>query len=135
MRTILAIALLIAAPAWAQDADLRGQWKVTVPSQPTYSGTVLVDAERRATWNSPLDNGRPAKYQGYIAGLDGPKVEILLTDRVGVAHVHCMIQSSDLMVCHTVRDDGVRTAAYVLTRIGRGPDKLMPVLPSRVGAN
>lgn len=132
MRKILAacIALMLPAPGQAQDADLRGQWKVTVPSLPAYRGTVLIDAERRATLDAPSDGGRPAKYQGYVAGLDGAKVEIILTDRQSVAHLHCMIQSSDLLNCYVVRDaDAGISTGFVLSRTGRGPDRLMSVLP------
>ena len=122
-KTILAVGLcLLACPAVAQ--DLRGQWHITVPSQPGYTGTVLIDAQRRATWDSPADYGRPARFVGYVADADSMNVRILFTDRSAVVQARCAILSSDLMHCGLSFADGRKSPVFVLTRVGPGPHTL-----------
>lgn len=129
MKTALIAALcLVTLPiaAHPQSVDLRGQWQVRDPKQPSYVGVVLVDAERRATWDAPLDYGRPAKLHGYVAGLDAGAVEFIFTDREAVTRTRCTIQSSDLLHCRILFRDGAVTNTFALTRVGPGPVKIMP---------
>jgi hypothetical protein len=126
--TLCLVALLF-NPAQAATADLQGQWHVSASSRPDYVGVVLIDAERRVTWDSPIDNGKPARYQGYIATIDGTRVDMALTNRVAVVHLNCKIASSDELHCVTLWKDGSVSEPYVLTRKAAGPKKLMPVLP------
>jgi hypothetical protein len=105
--------------------DLRGQWQITIPNRPAYNGLALVDAEYRTTW----DDGYGPEFHGYVAHNDSMKAEIILTDRVGVVHTHCMIQSSDLLHCEHRYDNGRVSNKFVLTRIGPGPKTLLPVHP------
>jgi hypothetical protein len=122
--------LMLGAPAYAaDDCPLRGQWHVSATSSPNYVGIVLIDAERRVTWDSPLDFDRPARFQGYIVTIDSTKVDIALTDRTKVVHLNCKIESSDLLHCITLYRDGSFSPPYEITRKASGPKKLMPVLP------
>jgi hypothetical protein len=105
--------------------DLRGQWQITIPSRPAYNGLALIDAEYRTTW----DDGYGPDFHGYVAHNDSMEAEIILTNRVGVVHTHCMIQSSDLLHCEHRYDNGSVSNMFVLTRTGPGPKTLLPVLP------
>jgi hypothetical protein len=104
---------------------LQGQWQITIPSRPAYNGLALIDAEHRATW----DDGNGPEFYGYVAQLDSMKAEIILTDRIGVVHTHCIIQSSDLLHCEHRYGNGRVSNRFVLTRIGPGPKTLLPVQP------
>ena len=105
--------------------DLQGQWRITFPSRPAYNGLALIDAEYLTTW----DDGNGPEFHGYVAHIDSMKAEIILTDRVGVVHTHCMIQSSDLLHCEHRYGNGRVSNRFVLTRIGPGPKTLLPVQP------
>jgi hypothetical protein len=105
--------------------DLRGQWQITIPNRLAYNGLALVDAEYRTTW----DDGYGPDFHGYVAHTDSMKAEIILTDRVGVVHTHCMIQSSDLLHCEHRYGNGGVSNMFVLTRIGPGPKTLLPAQP------
>lgn len=125
MRTILlALCLLVATPAIAQ--DLRGQWNITAAHRPDYVGVVMIDSERRATWDAVVDEGRPAKFRGYVSRQDGPKVELLFTDGTQVVQAHCTMQSGDLWHCQNIRHDKSLSDPYLLTRVGPGPHRLIP---------
>jgi hypothetical protein len=51
----LAALLLGASGLHAEEAiNLRGQWHVTVPSDPNYVGVVLIDAEHRLSGKATL---------------------------------------------------------------------------------
>lgn len=127
--TILLCLLALAAfPARAADAGLRGQWHITAASKPDYVGVVLIDADQRVTWDSPVDNDKPARYQGYVAKIDGTRIDIALTDRIVVVHLNCKIVTSDELHCVTLWKDGSVSAPYMLTRKAPGPKKLMPVI-------
>lgn len=130
IATALAFALtaLLLDRAFAEECSLRGQWQLYRADKPTYVAIVLIDAARRVTYDSPMDNGRPAKFRGYIAKLDEANVEIALTDQVGVAHMNCAIESSDLLHCTILRSDGVMSPRLLLTRRTAGPKSLMPVI-------
>lgn len=117
---------LAALPAEGADFALRGQWSITTPRIPDYQGVVLIDGQRRATWDSPQDHGRPARYLGYVRAADASRVEIMLTDRDSVRRVDCLIESSDLLHCHVVFANGRRSYMFALTRIGSGPASLVP---------
>ena len=82
--------------------DLQGQWRITFPSRAAYNGLALIDAEYRATW----DDGHGPGLHGYVAHTDSMDAEIVLTDRVGVVHTLCMIQSRDLLHCEHRYDNG-----------------------------
>lgn len=124
LKGLVPALLVLAMPAMAQDFPLRGQWNVTMPSNPNYVGVVLMDGQRRVTADSPNDSGRPARYLGYVRAADDLAVEMVLTDRVSVTKASCLRESSDLMRCHTTFADGKRSPAYILTRVGPGPAKL-----------
>lgn len=113
------------------DADnaLQGQWRIVVGSQPNYVGTVLVDAERRVTWDSPADYGKPAKFQGYVAVSDGEIVEFVLTNRSSVVRALCKLESSNLLHCYLAFKDRPQSPPFDLVRVGPGPAKLRSVLP------
>lgn len=128
MRRLLMTALcLLALPAMAADeASLRGQWEVRAPNQPKYVGTVLIDTAGRATWDSPSDRGKPARFIGYIALREGPKIEVLFTNRQDVARMHCTRQSAALLHCYNVLQSGTPSDGFILAKIGEGPESLMP---------
>lgn len=130
MRTVLVAALLCSIATAAQATDLRGQWHISAPSKPDYVGEVLIDAERRATWDAMADsNGQPAKFQGYVT-IDGPRVELVMTNRQRVTRCICVRKSAETMHCYSVFHDGTLSDGYVLTRVGPGPRKLTSILPS-----
>lgn len=108
-----------------EDNGLRGQWQITIPSRPAYNGLALIDTEFRVTW----DDGYGPKLHGYVAHTDSMEAEIILTDRVGVVHTLCMIQSSDLLHCKHRYGNGRVSNIFVLTRTGPGPKTLLPVPP------
>ena len=76
--------------------------------------------------------GTTATALGYTATLpipDSMEAEIVLTDRVGVVHTLCMIQSRDLLHCEHRYDNGTVSNTFVLTRTGPGPKTLLPIQP------
>lgn len=124
------LALIAATQVQAQTVNLRGQWQVTVLTQPDYLGALLIDAEYRAAWDAPKDGGRPAKFHGYVAKVDDTRAEFVFTNRTVVVRTTCTILSSDLLHCSNFhRDDGRVSPQFVLTRIGAGPQKLISSLP------
>lgn len=129
MRKFILLLCLLAAPVHAEDCALRGQWNISLEGNPNYVGVILIDAEARVTLDAPVDFNRPARYQGYIAKIEGTKVDIALTDRKTVKHLNCKITGNDELHCITLYGDGSFSAPYVLTRKAPGPKKLMPVIP------
>lgn len=117
------VLLLLGAPAWAQ--SLQGQWHVRVPAHAAYVGVVLVDSQNRATWDSPSDHGRPAKYRGYVATLTGGNAELLFTDGLAVVRTVCQVQSSDLLHCYHRFKNGTTSEVFALARVGAGPVSLI----------
>lgn len=128
MRRLLVTALcLLALPALAADeAPLQGQWQVRLPSDPKYVGVVLIDDMGRATWDSPADTGRPARFVGYIAHRDEQRVEIVFTDKRNVARTNCARQSPTALYCYNLRQGMPPTEGFMLVKIGPGPASLMP---------
>ena len=118
MRALLALALCL-WPIAAGGQSLRGQWTIEIPSKPEYMATFLVDAERRATWDSAY-----GKMVGYVARADNLRATIIITNRDEVAHMQCAIKSSDLMYCHNFLADGGISALLKLVRVGPGPKNL-----------
>lgn len=116
-------ACLFALPALAE-SPLQGQWKMTIPTNPSYVGTMRVDAEGRATFYAPSDNGRPADFRGYVAKADNVNVEIVFADGTQVVKAYCVIQSSDLLHCRNIRADEKMPTPYVLARMNRDVGKL-----------
>lgn len=122
-------ALIVAIVNFASDAraqSLRGHWEVRAPSIPDYVGIVLIDGAGRATWDSPNDRAKQATFIGYVARRDGPKVEMLFTNRVRVTRAHCVIQSADVLNCYNVYQSGAPSDGFMLVKIGPGPQNLMP---------
>ncbi len=112
---------LLALPVAAQSFSIQGKWKGTVAGYPDYVGGVMVDAERRTIWVD--DIGRSSR--GYVAHLDNTKVKFITTGIGLVAHIDCVIQSSDLLHCNGRYTDGrVFGAPFVLTRVGTAPRNL-----------
>lgn len=131
-RTIGAalVACLLAAPALGEPGPplgkpvLPGHWRV-ISSSPDYIAVVLIDLERRVTFDAPVDNGRPASFRGYIAETDGAKIKFVLTDGKAVAHIDCTIQSTELLQCRSFRlADRHTSPPYLMIRVGDGPRKL-----------
>ncbi len=125
MRKIILALCLFPLPLCAQ--NLQGQWQATIPSQPAFMGTFLIDAERRVTADAPNDGGKPARFRGYIPQADGGSLQFTLTDGGVVVRTYCAIQSSDFLQCQTVFPDGKRGDAFMLKRVGPGPRSLMRV--------
>jgi hypothetical protein len=134
-RTSLALLGLLATTvaANAQNHALRGHWEFRAPTaSPDYRGVMLVDAEGRATYDSPMDAGRPARFVGYVERSDGSYVQILLTNRASVIRANCRVQSNDLLECQFFRDSGKVSNIFSLVRTGAGPTSLQgPLPPSR----
>lgn len=125
MRMISALILcLCALPAAAQ--NLQGQWDVTAPGFPSYQGIALIDAEGRVTIDSPVDNGRPAKFRGYIDRRETTGIKIVLTDGNKVPFFFCATETTDRLHCYASRPDGSKSTAMLLTRVGPGPLTLAP---------
>lgn len=97
-----------------------------MPGQPAYVAVVLIDPERRVTYDAPMDFGRPARFQGYVSADDGGVVEIILTDRSTVIRMHCLAQSTDQLGCYIERRVG-HSPPLSLTRVGPAPATLRPL--------
>lgn len=129
MRILLTTALLclLAPPAAGQGVSLQGQWDAIPPNHKT-SGTILIDAERRVTWDLHDDRRKTASYLGYVARVDAAGAEILLTDRsrnYGVVRLNCTIQSSELLHCFLIFGDGSsHSAPIIASKTGPGPARL-----------
>lgn len=138
MRRALIAALCLMAPIGPTEAaDLRGQWSVTIPTDPTFSGAVLIDGSGRVTWDAVWDrqwrlsqgstepgDGK-AKWRGYLR-ITNPRIELILTNGAKVDRLYCTVQSSDLMHCYSFLSSGKPGAITILTRVGRGPTSLAP---------
>lgn len=122
-RLVLALGLTIATPAAAGEFVLKGQWETRWPSG-KYVGIVLIDSERRATWDSPSDQGRVAKFVGHVAEASESKIVLHMTDRDVVAKVHCDIRSTDLLHCYVIRASGMRSDNFLMVKTGAGPHRL-----------
>lgn len=117
--------LLAAGPALAQSHPLQGTWVVRMPSGPKYIAIVLVDREGRATYESPKDSGRPARFIGYVAHMEGADVQFRLTDKSVVAHMDCALESTEFLSCQITRKvDNGTSAPFALVRVSDGPAKL-----------
>jgi hypothetical protein len=125
-RRMLAVALcLLPLPAVAQ--NLQGQWTSTASYLSGHNGILLIDAERRVTWDIHGEKGT-TPWIGYVARNDASAVDIPFTTKINnhVFHLHCTIQSSDLMHCLLNDDPGSLT---IMTRVGPGPRTLLRVSP------
>lgn len=122
-RLALAVGLLIAAPALAEEFPFRGQWEVRLPNS-DYVAIMLVDEDRRVTWDAPKDQGKPAIYRGYVAERTGATMVIVLTNGAAVTRSYCEARSRDLLHCHTIRADGSRSNNYLMVKVGPGPHRL-----------
>lgn len=124
--TLLVLGLVLALPVQAQDHPIRGQWDIRVPTSPDQTGTVLIDAAGRVTWDVLVDGKRLAtRMFGYVARVDGPNILAKFTDRVNVVDMHCTIQSADLLHCYGIRDSGWVGPMFALVRTGPGPKALL----------
>jgi hypothetical protein len=128
MRKTTALAVTITALVSAVQAQtsLQGHWNATIPSNPSYSGVVLIDADHRATLDGKGSRGTAWAF-GY-AEMDANKVRILLTNRVSVLRFDCALAAPNRLECDPVQD-GAPGVRYVLTRVGPGPRSLMPASP------
>ena len=131
MRNLMILALVLAAlPAWAIDpGPMWGVWKVIAPTDPSYSGVMMVDRESRVTWNAAWDPehriklGMPpglgyAKSVGYIEPKSGG-YDVVITNGNVVERLHCVVQSAVAMACSNLK----------MTRTAMGPESL--ITPSR----
>ncbi len=125
MRAVIALILcLCALPANAQ--SLQGQWDTKVVSRDHVFGALLIDAERRATWDISGD-GKTSSLIGYVKRADNGTAEILLSNREAVYHLRCAVHSIDLLHCYVhLPNDGWRVD-LIVTRVGPGPQNLMLV--------
>lgn len=122
MALLLAVATL-APGALAQSVSLQGQWDTSLPSDPSYIGVALIDAQHRVTFDARGKHGR-GQSLGY-AKVEFPKVEILLTDRAMVVRIVCTMTSRDRMECRDILPDGRFTVPSIMTRVGPGPKSLL----------
>jgi hypothetical protein len=119
---LVALLFVSARELRAQETEsLQEQWQIAIPSHPAYFGMALIDAEGRTTWDDVYGRG----FRGYVAHADSANAEMIITNRVVVAHTYCTIQSSDLLYCRHSRGEGSVSNMFVLTRRGAGPKNLM----------
>lgn len=118
----------MASPVLAQ-TSLQGQWDIRT-ADPSYKGNLLIDSEGRATYDAPMDNGRPAKFFGWVKRTDEMRAQIIVTNKDKVVVTHCIVQSADLLWCHTVRESGIISNGFAFVKVGPGPEHLTPS-PSR----
>lgn len=119
LRAALLAFCFVALPANAQ--SLRGQWDIQMPNK-LASVVLLIDAERRATWDWRAERGPGKTLYGYIAHNDGREVSIVLTDRARVFRLSCAIQASDLWHCHLYfQQEQTAVDGLIATRVGPGP--------------
>lgn len=121
---LTALCLIALTMATARAGDLSGRWNVRMPINAGYEGVVLIDGKQRATWDAPQDNGRPAKFLGYVQFNDGSRIELVLTNRTAVAHINCLVAAPDLLHCQTIRGDKSTSSLYSLVRVGPAPENL-----------
>jgi hypothetical protein len=123
MRNLVAAALcLLAMPAAA--ANLQGQWSLERPNAPGM-GTILIDAERRAVWNTRDDKGRTTALIGYVANSSDSDVVIPFTDRSDVYRFHCTVQSEDLLECYIhYLTPSIGRPGIIMKRVGPGPQRI-----------
>ena len=124
MRKIIALALVL-LPVDAVAADLAGRWRIARPDVPGFEAVFLVDQQRRATVESPLDGDRPAKFLGYVHYSDSTRTEFVMTNRSDVVHIDCLVETKDVMHCRTRWADGRSSKMYSLTRVGPAPFALL----------
>lgn len=138
MRRLLMTALcLLALPALAaNELQVRGHWQVQMPNNPSHTGLMQVDAEGRATYDATWQRtnrvGQPegeivkAQLRGYIEPRALPKVEFVVTDGSKVNRLYCTRRSDVVLHCHYILSSGEPSGVMVLTKIGPGPESLMP---------
>lgn len=134
MRNLIATMLcLVTLPVAAGNqpaGSLWGAWKVSISTDPTYTGVMIIDRAGRAMYEDqwdpnyrrprglkPIEPGNTKSF-GYVRALGRDEFNIVTTNREGVAHWYCTLLSADLIKC----DKGITTG----TRVGPGPENLMP---------
>lgn len=125
MRRTLAFALcLYALPANAQ--SLRGQWDIETPNHEAFV-VLLIDGERRATWDWKSQRGPLLPLFGYVARTSGPEIVIPLTDRDQVIRLSCTVHSTDEWRCnaHFLKEQ-TAIDGLIARRVGPGPVTLAP---------
>jgi hypothetical protein len=110
---LAALWCLLATPALC-DSPMRGNWQVSLSTDPNYLGMVLIDAEGRAIWQP---------WRGYVSKFDGADAQITLTNGKAVSHVRCRILSSDLLDCNAHAAAGT-SASFMLKRVAENVPKL-----------
>lgn len=125
MLVAVAALLLSTMPSRSQDHALRGHWEFRAPTAaPDYQAVMLVDAAGRATYDSPSDAGRPAKFIGHVERNNSANAQIVLTNGTNVIRASCLVQSTDLLQCQFFRDSGRTSDTFSLVRVGPGPQTL-----------
>ena len=121
LRAVLAAILCVAAVSAAAQ-NLRGQWQGARGQ--TLTDAILIDSERRITWDE-IGGKKPLKLLGYVARTT-PEVEMVLTNRDNVLRIQCTLHSPDLLHCNAAWRGKPPAEAFVLTRVGPGPQRIMP---------
>lgn len=124
-KAVAIIGLALGLSQAAVAADLSGRWNITSRTIPDYEGFVLIDTERRVTWDAPADGGRPAKFLGYIKYSDASRAEMVMTDKVTVVRVECITEANDVLACYAIYANGTASRMFNLTRVGPTPARLI----------
>lgn len=124
-RLALCVGLLIAGPVWAEEFPFKGQWEIRSVN-PNYVAIVLIDGERRVTADAPSDQGRPAKFKGYVAEATGERLILHITDGRGVGKMHCDVRTREMLHCYNIRPNGDKSDNFLLVKTGPGPHRLTP---------
>lgn len=127
MRTILtALVMCLAAVTADAASPLQGRWEITMPSNPAFSGEIIVDAEGRATFSGAvLNSSWIGRGRGYVSRFSEKAVEFTLTTGETVDRIRCAVQSDGVLNCDDVGASRGVSAQYYMRRIGAGPASLL----------
>lgn len=96
-----------------------------MPSDPTFSGEMTVDAEGRAICSgASIRYAQTFRSRGYVSRIAASKVEVTLTAGKTVSRIRCAIQSAEVLNCDDVGPDGSVSAMYYMRRTESGPASL-----------
>ena len=123
MRRFVILAFCL-CPFSADGQGLRGQWDVT-STDPNYSAVLLIDAERRATFDTPNGHGHMLQFRGYVAQ-DQPGIKMVFTQGTIVMRMYCAAELSARMQCYVANPSGMISVPMFLIRVGPGPATLRP---------
>lgn len=123
---LIGVVLGLLAGTAAAGSPLQGRWEIVAPSDPTFSGELVVDADGRAvSFGASLVTAKSYRSRGYISRLTDTKAEITLTGGAEVARIRCVIQSADTLNCDDMGTKGSGSPMYYMRRIGPGPASLL----------